>query len=85
MKGLLYCLMSYFREIGTLLSDYGSNLSEEQKKIFEVVLKGYVGRSSFARVCRMCFSQGMRVLERVICSEHLLRRSKSRWGRKKCS
>lgn len=43
MRGVLCCYLSYLREIGTLLSDYGSDLSEEQKKIFEVVLKGYVG------------------------------------------
>ena len=84
MRGVLCCYLSYLREIGTLLSDYGSDLSEEQKKIFEVVLKGYVGCSSSTRVYRMYFSQGMRVPERAICSACSLRRYRSRWGRTRC-
>ena len=55
MRGVLCCYLSYLREIGTLLSDYGSDLSEEQKKIFEVVLKGYVGCSSSVRAVECVF------------------------------
>ena len=35
------------REIGDLLEDYGSTLSQEQRSVFEMILKGYVNQTVF--------------------------------------
>ena len=35
------------REIGDLLEEYGSTLSQEQRSVFEMILKGYVNQTVF--------------------------------------
>lgn len=35
------------REIGDLLEEYGSTLSQEQRSVFEIILKGYVNQTVF--------------------------------------
>ena len=72
------------RNIGDALDSYGSTLTSEQRKVFEIVMKGYVGYSRSV-LCRMYSSQEMQVRGRATFYVFLWTLSKNRWGKRKSS